>query len=199
MGGMGAQHEITDLLADYRGGDRAALDRLFPVVYDELRRMAHRELRRERPDHTLATSGLVHEAYLKLVDQARAAPGDRARFFAVAATAMRRVLIEYARRRQALKRGAGQPLLSLDDAISADDRTDSLLALDEALTRLGTLSERLSQVVECRFFGGLSEEETAAALDINARTVRRDWVKARGWLYQHLQDQASRVRPARAI
>jgi RNA polymerase sigma factor (TIGR02999 family) len=189
---MGDRHDITHLLVDYRGGDREALDQLFPMVYEELRRIAHNELRRERPGHTLATSGLVHEAYLRLVDQARASPGDRARFFAVAATVMRRVLIEYARRRHALKRGGGKQPLSLDDAISADDRaTESLLALDDALTQLGALNERLRQVVECRFFGGLSEEETAAALEITPRTVRRDWVKARGWLYQQLQDQAS--------
>ena len=184
------QHgEVTSLLLDFAAGDREALDRLLPVVYDELRRIARRELRRERSDHTLTTTALVHEAYLTLVDQSRAQPGDRVRFFAVAATAMRRVLIEYARRRRAAKRGGGERPLSLDEtAVAATDSAERLLALDDALTRLAALDARQARVVECRYFGGLTEEETAEALGVTARTVRRDWVKAKGWLYRELHD-----------
>src|SRR5919199_366543 len=184
------QHgEVTKLLVDFAAGDREALDRLLPVVYDELRRIARRELRRERVDHTLTTTALVHEAYLTLVDQSRAQPGDRVRFFAVAATAMRRVLIEYARRRRAAKRGGGERPLSLDEtAVAATDSAERLLALDDALTRLAALDPRQARVVECRYFGGLTEEETAEALGVTARTVRRDWVKAKGWLYRELHD-----------
>ncbi len=162
------------------------------LVYDELRRAAHTALRGERPDHTLSTTALVHEAYLRLADQARVAPVDDAHFFGVAVTAMRRVLIESARRRQALKRGGGSPALSLDESVvGADDRSEALLALDDALTRLATLNARLARVVECRYFGGLTEDETAALLQVTPRTVRRDWVKAKGWLYRELNDRAS--------
>jgi RNA polymerase sigma factor (TIGR02999 family) len=174
-------------------GDHAAtpLDELLPVVYEELRRIAHHELRGERPDHTLSTTALVHEVYLRLVDQQHAAPGERARFFSVAVTAMRRVLIEYARQRHALKRGGGEAPLSLDELVVAADRSsEALLALDEALTRLGELSPRLARVVECRYFGGLTEDETAEVLAITPRTVRRDWVKAKGWLYRELSELA---------
>lgn len=186
---MNTEHDITELLLAWRGGDRGAFDRLFPLVYDELRRIAHRQLGRERSDHTLDTTALVHEAYLKLVDQTRAKFEDRAHFFAVAARAMRRILVDYARRHRALKRGGTQARVSLDDAmLIADERADTLLALDEALTRLAELDERMTRVVECRFFGGLTEEETAAALAITARTVRRDWLKAKGWLAQALRE-----------
>ena len=183
-----SEPDITGLLVAWRAGDRTAVDRLFPLVYDELRRIAHRQLGRERPDHTLATTALVHEAYLKLVDQTRAQLTDRAHFFAVAARAMRRILLDYARRHRAAKRGGAQAQVSLDDtALAADQRADTLVALDEALTRLAEVDERLSRVVECRFFGGLTEEETAVALAVTARTVRRDWVKAKGWLAQALR------------
>lgn len=180
---MTAEHDITDLLLAWRAGDRRALDALLPLVYEELRHIAHRQLGRERPEHTLGTTALVHEAYLKLVDQTRAQWTDRAHFFAVAARAMRRILVDYARRHRALKRGGPLVRVSLGDATAlAEQRSDVLLALDEALGRLAELDERLSRVVECRFFAGLSEEETAEALDVTARTVRRDWVKAKGWL-----------------
>jgi RNA polymerase sigma factor (TIGR02999 family) len=183
------QPDITGLLLAWRAGDRTAVDRLFPLVYDELRRIAHRQLGRERPDHTLGTTALVHEAYLKLVDQTRARLTDRAHFYAVAARAMRRILVDYARRHRALKRGGAAGQVSLSDAtVTADDRADTLVALDEALTRLAELDDRLSQVVECRFFGGLTEEETAEVLAVTARTVRRDWVKAKGWLSQALRE-----------
>jgi RNA polymerase sigma factor (TIGR02999 family) len=184
--------EITDLILDARHGSRDALDRLFPLVYEALRRMAHRALQRERASHTLSTTALVHEAYLRLVDQDRASWNDRAHFLAIAATAMRRILVDYARRQKRLKRGGGQQAVTLDDAILvADERADTLLALDEALTSLGTLNERLSRVVECRFFAGLTTEETAAALQVTTRTVERDWQKARAWLYARLQDEAT--------
>ncbi len=186
---MDSQSDITGLLLAWRGGDGSAFDRLFPLVYDELRRIAHRQLGRERPDHTLGTTALVHEAYLRLVDQTRAQLTDRAHFFAVAARAMRRILVDYARRHRAAKRGGAAAAVSLDDnTVVADQRSDVLLALDEALTRLAEIDGRLSRVVECRFFGGLTEDETADALGITARTVRRDWVKAKRWLSRELSE-----------
>lgn len=190
---MGDGHEITELLVAWRGGDRAVLDRLLPLVYEELRHIAHRRLRPERDDHTLGTTALVNEAYLKLVDQTRVNWTDRAHFFAVAASAMRRILIDYARRHGALKRGGSAPPMSLDTSAGdlaqlADERAHTLVALDDALERLKEIDERLARVVECRFFGGLTEEETAEALGITSRTVRRDWVKAKGWLYQALRE-----------
>ena len=186
---MDAQCEATDLLLDSTGGDPQALDRLFPLVYDQLRRIAHRELRRAQPNNTLTTTEIVHEAYLRLVDQNRVAQGERAVFFAVAAVAMRRLVIEYARRASAQKRGGGTRPLSLDESVmAADERNDMLLALDDALTRLAELNERITRVVECRYFGGLTEQETADALGVTARTVRRDWVKAKAWLYSELTD-----------
>jgi RNA polymerase sigma factor (TIGR02999 family) len=183
----GHRDDITALLLAWRGGDQTAFDRLFPAVYEELRAIAHRQLGGERPDHTLGTTGLVHEAYLKLVDQTRAQWEDRAHFFAVAASAMRRILVGYARRHRAAKRRGKH--VSLDDAtLVAHERADTLVALDEVLTRLTDVDERLARVVECRFFGGLTEEETAEALGVTARTVRRDWVKAKAWLHQALQE-----------
>jgi RNA polymerase sigma factor (TIGR02999 family) len=191
---VGSDHDITELLVAWRAGDRDALDRLFPLVYEELRQIAHRRLGREREGHTLGTTALVNEAYLKLVDQTRAQWADRAHFFAVAARAMRRILVDYARRHQALKRGGAPVHVNLDDealadaALVADQRADTLLAVDDALTRLAELDERLCRVVECRFFGGYTEEETAEVLGVAPRTVRRDWVKAKGWLYQTLRE-----------
>jgi RNA polymerase sigma factor (TIGR02999 family) len=188
---MEYQGEATDLLLESARGDREALDRLFPLVYDQLRRIAHRELRRGRPDQTLGTTEVVHEAYLRLVDQGRVARAERARFLGVAAIAMRRIVLEYVRRNRAQKRGGGRRPLSLDDSglpVPGDDRNELLPELDEALTRLAALDARLARVVECRYFGGLTEEETADALGITARTVRRDWVKARAWLYVELYE-----------
>jgi RNA polymerase sigma factor (TIGR02999 family) len=178
---------ITDLLLDLGAGRPDAMDRLFPLVYEELHRIAHRVGSTERTDYTLGTTGLVHETYLRLVDQRRVGIQDRTHFFALAARAMRHVLVDYARRRQALKRGGNEAALSLDEAIVAiDQRADTLCALDEALTRLAALDSRLAKVVECRFFGGLSEEETADVVGVTPRTVRRDWTKAKGWLYREL-------------
>ena len=184
---------VTALLA--LGGDRKEderlVDRLVPLVYDELRGMAHALLHRERGDHTLSTTALVHEAYLKLVDATRVVDRGRAYFFAAAARAMRHVLIDYARRRGREKRGGGREPVSLDSsAIAVDACADGLVDLDEALTRLTDLYPRLAQVVECRFFGGLSVEETAATLAISTRSVKRDWALARAWLYRDLRDEA---------
>ena len=180
------QDQVTDLLEAFAAGDRNALDRLMPVVYAELRQIAHRELQRERPDHTLSTTDVVHEAYLKLLDHGPVPSGEHVRFFAIASTAVRRALLEHARRRDAAKRGGGQRPVTLDDEIAAADSDHTLLALDAALTRLAELDERLARVVECRYFGGLTEDETAAALGVTSRTVRRDWVKAKAWLYREL-------------
>lgn len=175
------------LLLDVRRDGQAALDQLYPIVYEELQRIAHGLLRTERPDHTLSTTALVHEAYLRLVDQTRVEWEDRAHFCAIAARAMRRILVDYARRRNAQKRGGKQNPLPLDEArIAVHQQADLILSLDSALDGLGKMNERLSTIVECRYFGGLTEEETAAALKTSARTVRRDWVKAKAWLFKEL-------------
>jgi RNA polymerase sigma factor (TIGR02999 family) len=192
------QHAITAALGDLRDGVPGALDRLIPLVYKDLAGIAHRQLGLERAGHTLSTSALVHEAYLRLVDQTNAHWTDRAQFYAIAAHVMRRVLIDHARRRRAGRRGGAQlrpvslDVLDAKDAgtLAVDDRADVLLAIDEALDRLATLDARQARVVDCRFFGGLTETETAEALGVTTRTVERDWVKARGWLYQELSDDA---------
>ena len=187
----GSQADITGALLALRSGAPGANDRLANLVYDSLRAIAHRQLQAERPGHTLETTGLVHEAYLKLVDQRRAEWSDRAQFFAVAARAMRRILVDYARRHRALRRGGQLRQVALEEtdaaAAAATARSEELIALDEALDRLQQLDERLSRVVECRFFAGLTEAETAEVLGVTARTVARDWVKARGWLFQELR------------
>lgn len=172
---------VTDTLVAWRAGDGGAVDRLFPLVYDELHRIAHRQLRNERPGHTLSTTAVVHEAYLDLVDQSRAEWVDRAHFLGAAAFVMRRVLLEHARAHNAAKRGGGLAHVTLDDALvaSADDRAEMLMAIDDALTRLAAIDARLARVVECRFFGGLTAAETAQVLGITERTVERDWVKAK--------------------
>src|SRR5262245_38133065 len=180
---MDGDADITGLLLAWRDGAPDAVGKLFPLVYDQLRRIAHHQLGRERANHTLGTTGLVHEAYLKLVDQTRVEWADRSHFYAVAAQVMRRILVDYARRLRAEKRGGAPTRVSLTDAmLVAEQRADTLVALDEALTQLAAVDERLSRVVECRFFGGLTEEETAEVLEVTARTVRRDWIKAKGWL-----------------
>ncbi len=182
--------EITGLLLEAREGKPDALDRLYPLMYEALRGLAHRALRREREGHTLGTTALVHEAYLRLVDQNRATWHDRAHFLAIAATIMRRILVDHARRQHRQKRGGDRQPVSLDESvILADQRAEELLALDEALERLSALNPRLGQVVECRFFAGLTTEETAEALQVTSRTVERDWQKARGWLYDQLGEQ----------
>jgi RNA polymerase sigma factor (TIGR02999 family) len=179
----GNTRQVTDLLLQMRGGNTEAMDRLFPLVYEELRQLAHAQLRRERPGHTLGTTGLVHETYVRLVDQTRVEWRDRGHFFVAAAWAMRRILVDYARRNRAARRGGGSVRLTLNEDLPAAERGEMLLALDEALGRLAALDRRLSQVVECRYFGGLTEQETADALGVTRRTIQRDWAKARGWLY----------------
>ena len=180
--------DITTQLLAWRAGEASAKESLFPLVYDELRRIAHRQMAGERAGHTLDTTALVHEAYLKLVDQTRAEWTDRTHFFAVAANAMRRILVDYARRYRTDKRGAAPVRVSLTDGmLVAEQRADTLLAVDEALTELARIDERLSRVVECRFFAGLTEQETAEVLGVTARTVRRDWTKAKGWLHRTLE------------
>jgi RNA polymerase sigma factor (TIGR02999 family) len=187
------QQAITEALCALRSGAPDAMDRLAPLVYEQLKRIARRQLRAEPAGHTLSTTALVHEAYLKLVDQTRAEWQDRGHFYAVASGAMRRILVDYARRYRAARRGGGddgapaRPIPLDGTEIPIDERADALVALDEALERLGRFDERQGRVVECRFFGGLTEEETAAALGISQRTVAREWVTARGWLYKELR------------
>jgi RNA polymerase sigma factor (TIGR02999 family) len=185
---MDQDADITSELLAWRAGEPSAVDRLFPLVYEEMRRIAHRHMGRENEAHTLGTTGLVHEAYLKLVDQTRARVSDRAHFFAIASNAMRRILVDHARSYRRDKRGGAPRRVSLtDDMLVAEERADTLLAVDEALAELALLDERLSRVVECRFFAGLTEEETAEALGVTARTIRRDWTKAKGWLHRRLE------------
>lgn len=178
---------VTDLLLAARGGDRGALGQLFPVVYDVLHRLAHRKLAGERPGHTLSTTGLVHEAYLKLVRLDRISWQGRAHFLAIAAQSMRNILVNYALERKALKRGGGAGGVSLSGvAVAVDSAPTDVLSLHEALKRLEALDARQSRVVECRFFAGMSVEETAEALGISPASVKRDWAVARAWLNREL-------------
>jgi RNA polymerase sigma-70 factor (ECF subfamily) len=177
----------TDMLLQACAGDASALADVFPLVYDELRRLAHRQLQREADGNTLNTTALVHEAYIRLIDQTRVQWRGRAHFLAIAATAMRRILIDRARQHRSQKRGGALRRVPLDSVdLAADARADLLLALDEALDRLKQFNERQAQVVECRFFGAMTEEETAEALGIGLRTAKRDWARARSWLYQEI-------------
>lgn len=177
----------TALLQTADSGDLPPLGELVPLVYQELRQMAHWQLVREHQNVTLQTTALVHEAYLKLVDDSRVTRQGRAYFFAAAARAMRQVLVDAARRRGAAKRGGGVPLMSVDwEGERVDAYASELLDLDRALEDLGRRNQRHMQVVECRFFGGMSVEETAVALDVSARTIKADWALARAWLYQVL-------------
>jgi RNA polymerase sigma factor (TIGR02999 family) len=176
---MGASTDGTDVLTELRSGGRESLDRLVPLVYQELRAIAHRRIGGRDRGRTLSTTALVHEAYLKLVDQTRSEWRDRAHFLAVASLAMRQVLIDRARARVALKRGGAGRRLSLDEEeIAVDDQPGALLELNESLDHLAQVDARLARVVECRFFGGLTEEEIAEALCVTVRTVQRDWAKA---------------------
>jgi RNA polymerase sigma factor (TIGR02999 family) len=178
---------VTRLLAKAGAGNQAAFDEVFPLVYAELRRIAAREMRREKPGRTLQTTALVHEAYLRLLKDASLSFQNRAHFLGIASRAMREILIEHARARSARKRGGGAVRLTLDDLVaSVSSPSVDVLALDEALQRLARLDERHARVVELRFFGGMSVEETAAALDLSPATVKRDWTLARAWLYREL-------------
>jgi RNA polymerase sigma factor (TIGR02999 family) len=183
-------HEVTQLLNDWSEGKQAALDKLMPLIYQELRRLAHRYLSRERAGHTLQTTDLVHEAYLRLVDQRRVRWQNRAHFFGIAAQLMRRILVDRARHHRRVKRGGGALIVSLDQAavVSRQPEVD-LLALDEALTRLADVDERKARIVELRFFGGLSVEETAQFLKISAVTVMREWRMAKAWLHRELSNE----------
>ena len=184
---MTSPSDVTLLLSELSGGRRQALDELMPIVYDELRTIAHLHLRDERTGHTLNTTALVHEAYVKLVDVTRIEWKGRAHFFAMASRAMRRILIDSARARKRMKRGGGVDALPLDEAVylSNEEATD-LLALDEALRRLEAIDPRQCRIIEYRFFSGLSLEETAELVDASVATVKRDWVAARAWLNRAL-------------
>jgi RNA polymerase sigma-70 factor, ECF subfamily len=181
--------EVNQLLLELSSGDKAALDRLMPVVYQELRRLAHHYMRQERAGHTLQTTALVNEAYLRLVDYRKMRWENRAHFLAVAAQAMRRILVEHARSRQASKRGGAAVKVSLAGAAAASaEQAADILALDEALQELAVLDPRKSQLIELRFFGGLSIEGTAEVMGISPTTVQREWRVARSWLYRAITD-----------
>lgn len=181
--------QVTQLLIAWSEGDQSALESLTPLVHEELHRLAHHYMKGERPGHTLQTTGLVNEAYLKLIDQKRVKFSNRSQFFALAATLMRHILVDHARSRQYLKRGGGAQRVSLDKALTVcGDRDEDLVGLDDALVRLANVDVRKSKVVELRFFGGLSVEETAEALDVSAVTVMREWSMAKAWLYNSLNE-----------
>jgi RNA polymerase sigma-70 factor (ECF subfamily) len=183
-------HEVTQLLIDCRNGSQDASNQLFPLVYEELRRLAHRYMSRERPGHSLQTTAVVHEAYLRLIDQNHVQWQNRAHFFAIAAQMMRRILITHAQSRAYAKRGGGTLKVSLDEAaILSRERASELMALDEALTSLTATDPRRSRVVELRFFGGLSNEEIAEVLRISTNTVTRDWNVAKAWLYREMSKE----------
>jgi RNA polymerase sigma-70 factor (ECF subfamily) len=180
--------EVTQLLLDWSKGNQAALDRLTPLVYEELHRLAHQHISRERRDHTLQTSALVNEAYLRLIDQRNVHWQNRAHFFSIASRLMRRILVDHARAHHYAKRGGGALRVSLDEAaLVSQERAEELVALDEALTSLAAVDPRKCQVVELRFFGGMSVEETAAALGVSAITVKRDWSTAKAWLHRAIE------------
>ena len=184
---MPSSHQITQLLIAWGNGDQAALEELTPLVYKELRRLAKRYMAREREGHTLQTSALVNEAFIHLIDWKNVQWRNRAHFFAVSAQLMRRILVDFARSRSYSKRGGAARMVSLNEtALVSQDRREDLVLLDDALNALAALDERQSRVVELRFFGGLSLEEIAEALNVSVGTVRRDWSLARAWLYREL-------------
>jgi RNA polymerase sigma factor (TIGR02999 family) len=186
---MSGEGEVTRLLVDWSGGNQAALDRLLPLVYDELRRVAKSHMRREQPGSVLQTTALVHEAYLRLVDQKNVRWQTRAHFFAVAARVMRHILIDYARGRQRAKRGGGLSDVPLEDvAILSDARADELVAVNSALDNLTAADPRKARVFELRYFGGMSVDEAAEALKVSPATVARDWRLAKAWLRREIHD-----------
>ena len=183
-----ADEDVTQLLAAWSDGDPTALERLLPLVYADLRRIAARQLRAERPDHTLSATAVVHEAYLRLVGQRQVRLEERAQFFAAASTQMRRILVDHARRRSAAKRGGPELRVTLDEEVAAGMERDlDLLALDQALEELAVVDSRVARIVELRFFGGLSLDDTALAMELSRRTVAREWALARGWLHKRLE------------
>ncbi|MGH9661592.1 MAG: sigma-70 family RNA polymerase sigma factor [Bryobacteraceae bacterium] len=184
----GSAHNVTQLLKAWSQGDMAALEKLTPLVYDELRRLAHRYMGRERAGHTLQATALVNEAYLRLVDASSVQWENRTHFFAVSAQVMRRILVDFARSRNYQKRGGGARDVSLDEALVVSlDRASEMVALDDALSALSAVDARKARVVELRFFGGLSVEETAQVLGVSVETVQRDWKLAKVWLLRELQ------------
>jgi RNA polymerase sigma factor (TIGR02999 family) len=187
--------QITQMLLDWSGGDPAALDRLTPLVHGELHRLAHRYMNRERGGHTLQTSALVNEAFLRLVDQRNVRWNNRAHFFAIAAQMMRRILVDYARSHLYAKRGAGAIHVSLDNAqLVSNEPAAEVKALDEALTKLGVVDEQQARVVELRFFGGLTIKETAEVMGLSIDMVKREWSTARAWLYREMTGEYDEVR-----
>lgn len=185
-------NQVTELLVRWRGGDKAALDSLMPLVYSELHRIANHYLRSERQDHTLQSTALVHEAYVRLAAQDLPVWQNRAHFFAVAAQLMRQILVDYARRHRASKRGGSVYKLTLEDAQDQPEATDvDIVALDDALKELAAMDSQQSRVVELKFFGGLSIDETAEVLGISSSTVKRDWITARAWLFRELDRSAA--------
>jgi RNA polymerase sigma factor (TIGR02999 family) len=186
--------DVTVLLLDWSQGDKSALDRLTPLVYDELKRLAKRYLRRERTDHTLQSTALANEAFLRLVDQSQVQWQNRAHFFGVAAQMIRRILVDYARARRTDKRGGGVTQLSLDQAIGIPEKRGvELIALDEALDELTRLDSKQGRIVELRFFVGLSVEETAEVMAVSATTVKREWTSAKAWLFRELRERGATV------
>jgi RNA polymerase sigma factor (TIGR02999 family) len=184
-------HEVTQLLVDWSHGERAAFEKLIPLVYVELRHLAHRYMEGQRPNHTLQTTALVNEAYLRLADQSQPNFTNRSHFFAVAAKAMRQILVDYAKAQQRQKRGGGATKVELDEAaLISPEQTKAILDVNEALDRLAMLDSRKAHIVELRYFGGLNQDEIAEVLKISTVTVRRDWVFARAWLYTELHSAA---------
>ena len=184
---MPSTHEITQLLGAWSAGDENALEKLMPLVYDELHRLAQAYMGRERPGHTLQTTALVHEAYLRLIDSGRAGLQDRSHFFALCAKLMRRILVDWARARLSLKRGGDVQVLDLEESLVVSPHASSeLVALDDALKALEAFDPRKAQVIELRFFGGLSVDETAEVLKVSVETVARDWKLAKSWLRREL-------------
>ena len=192
---MPVSHSVTLLLEQWNNGDQAALDKLMPLIYEELRKMARRYMRQQNPGHTLQTTALIHETYLRMVKQKEKHFENRAHFFGVAAQAMRHILVDYARARQTAKRGGAARPISLEEAaLVTAERATELVAFDEALKELAKLSQRQSRVVELRYFGGLSVDETATVLSVSPETVMRDWSMAKTWLHRAL-DAESEVCP----
>ena len=185
---MQDRSEITRILMNVKGGSSKAYNQLFPLVYNQLQAIANRQMMYEPDDHTLSQTELVHEVYLKLIDQTSIDWKDRAHFFAIASRCMRQILIDYARKKKAEKRGGNkQPVTFLDALMKVDQQADDLIELDEALENMADINQRLADVVEYRYFGEMSIDDTAEVLDVSVSTVKRDWAKARGWLYKELK------------
>jgi RNA polymerase sigma factor (TIGR02999 family) len=193
MSGQPPTSTVTEMLAKARAGDSSALANVFPLIYDELHRLAQQQLRREPDGHTLSPTALVHEAYMRLIDYSRMEWNGRSHFLAVASTAMRRILVDHARGHRSMKRGGGAirhvPIESIQ--LGTEERAELLIAVDDALERLKEIDPRQAQVVECRFFGGMTEEETAEALGIGLRTAKRDWARAKSWLHREIAAEPS--------